>query len=250
MKGAGPNSVLAVNRLRVRGGDGHLLGPFTFSLARGQCHVLKGLARDEMSALFDALTCQRRPVSGSVVFDHRRLDGLAPYRLAALGLTGVAVDPALLRGETVLANLLLARHAERWSVTFEHLFFPPWVRREEINHRRRVEEVLEWLGLQAWRECVVGSLSASLVKWVDLARALVSRPRILILADPAAPLEARECERMAVCLRAAKDRGLALVLMEAEGRLARWLGDDSGPLAPDPDDGEGQACAGRAERQP
>ena len=129
--------------------------------------------------------------------DDRDITHLAPSRIAALGIARTFQNIALFRGMTVLDNLMLGRHIHmRTGVLTAMLRFGPALR-EEVAHRQFVEDVIEFLEIEALRKRPVGSLPYGLQKRVELGRALAAQPRILLLDEPMGGMNVEEKEDMA-----------------------------------------------------
>ncbi len=155
------------------------------------------------------------PNSGSILFAQRDITHLAPHRIAALGIARTFQNIALFRGMTVLDNLMLGRHIHmRTGVLAAMLRFGP-ARREEVAQRRVVEDVIEFLEIEALRKRPVGSLAYGLQKRVELGRALAAEPRMLLLDEPMGGMNVEEKEDMArFILDVNEEWGTTIVLIE------------------------------------
>ncbi len=123
------------------------------------------------------------PDIGTIFLDDRDITHLAPSRIAALGIARTFQNIALFRGMTVLDNLMLGRHTHmRTGVLTAMLRFGPALR-EEVAQRRFVEDVIEFLEIEALRKRPVGSLPYGLQKRVELGRALAAQPRTIVLIE-------------------------------------------------------------------
>ncbi|MFQ5897809.1 MAG: ABC transporter ATP-binding protein [Candidatus Methylomirabilia bacterium] len=137
------------------------------------------------------------PDEGSIAFDGADITRRSPSRIATLGVARTFQNIALFRGMTVLDNLMLGRHIHmRRGVLASMLYFGP-TRREEAQHRRVVEDVIEFLEIEPLRKRVVGALPFGLQKRVELGRALAAHPKLLLLDEPMGGMNIEEKEDMA-----------------------------------------------------
>jgi|GEM_PF-3768198 len=210
--------LLAVRRLCGPAGHSVRVRDINFSLGTGAALTIMGPSGAGKSTLLEMMACFRPSASGRVIFRGRNILGLAAFRLARLGLAMVAERPCLLGRATVLENLLLGRHAERRTGLLQHMVFPPWVTGEEVNHRRRVEEMIDLLDLHEVRYEIVGDLPADVQRTVDLGRALVMRPRLLLCDEVFRGLSPAQSGTLSHALTLARRRGVALVMTQEEGR--------------------------------
>jgi branched-chain amino acid transport system ATP-binding protein len=156
-----------------------------------------------------------RPDSGSIVLEGREISAMRPSQIAALGIARTFQNIALFSGLTVLDNLMLGRHVHmRAGVLASALYWGP-ARKEEIAHRERCEEIIEFLKLQDLRKQQTGALSYGLRKRVELGRALALEPRVLLLDEPMGGMNQDEKEDMArYVLDVNLERKVTVVLIE------------------------------------
>jgi branched-chain amino acid transport system ATP-binding protein len=169
------------------------------------------------TSLFNCVSGLYRPSSGAVRFAGRDITRLAPHAIAALGVARMFQNLALFENMTVLDNLLIGRHHLCRTGFLRNAFFTPATRREEIAHRRRVEEVIDFLDLERYREIPVLVLPYGVRKRVELGRALCMEPRLLLLDEPTAGLNQEETEEMArFVLDVKEELGITQILIEHE----------------------------------
>lgn len=154
------------------------------------------------TSLLNCISGLYRPQEGEIVFldrDRKRhfLHRLAPHRIAELGVARTFQNIELFKHMTVLENLMLGRHVHmRGGVVSGGLYWPSQ-RSREIEHRRHVESVIDFLDLEPFRRSVVGTLAYGIQKLVELGRALALEPDVLLLDEPLAGMNAEEKESMA-----------------------------------------------------
>jgi branched-chain amino acid transport system ATP-binding protein len=138
-----------------------------------------------------------RPQKGRISFEGKEITRLPSHKIAELGISRTFQNIQLYTGMTTLDNLMAARHIHFKENLFAGaIYFGP-ARKEEVKHRREVEEIIEFLELEPARKRIVGTLSYGLRKRVDLGRALALGPKLLLLDEPMAGMNVEEKEDMA-----------------------------------------------------
>ena len=194
----------------------------------GALHAVIGPNGAGKTSLFNCISGAYHPTAGSIALDATELIGRAPHHIAALGVARMFQHPALFGQLTVLENILVGRHHRqsqdaRW---WHDALALPRSRRAEINHRRRAEEIIEFLDLERVRKTPVAILPYGVQKRVELGRALAMEPSLLLLDEPAAGLNREETESLARYLLDIKEeQGITQVLIEHELRFVLELAD-------------------------
>ena len=155
------------------------------------------------------------PDRGKVTLDGRPITGLAPHKVARAGVARTFQNVALFRGMTVLENLMLGRNSKMRASVLSCGLFWGRAQREEISHRRQVEKFIDFLGISDIRKQPAGSLPLGLQKRVELGRALVAEPKVLLLDEPMGGMNLEEKESMArYILDVIETTDTAVVLIE------------------------------------
>jgi branched-chain amino acid transport system ATP-binding protein len=150
-----------------------------------------------------------------VIFEGQDIIGLPAYKRAQLGISRTFQNIALYTNMTALDNLMAARHIHMKSNLLTGALFYGAARREEIEHRHRVEEIIDFLEMEGIRKTVVGNLSYGLRKRVELGRALALEPTLLLLDEPMAGMNVEEKEDMARFILDIHERqGMTILLIE------------------------------------
>ena len=156
-----------------------------------------------------------RPDRGSISFEGEDITQLPPSRIAERGIARTFQNIALFKGMTVLDNLMLGRHVRMKAGVFASFVYWGLAQREEIAHREKVEDLIEFLKLEDLRKQPTGALSYGLQKRVELGRALAAEPSVLLLDEPMAGMNQEEKEDMArYVLDVNEERGTTVVLIE------------------------------------
>ena len=186
-----------------------------FSISRGEIFGLVGPNGSGKTTVTNAITGFYPPNKGSIHLDGKDITGTSPHRVAKLGVARTFQNLALFNGMSVLENILLGRHVYmKPGVLPTALYW--WIAQpEEIRNREIVEEVIEFLQLESIRNELVDGIPIGLKKRVELARALVAEPRLLILDEPMAGMNQEEKGYMArFILDARAERGVSVLLIE------------------------------------
>jgi branched-chain amino acid transport system ATP-binding protein len=148
------------------------------------------------TSLLNSITGYYHPQGGQIIFNGGVITGLHTHEITRRGIGRTFQNIELFPGASVISNLLLARHIHcNYSVGLAAIFWPS-VKREEVRHRHVVEEIIDFLEIQAIRKKPVGSLSYGIRKRVDLGRALALEPKLLVLDEPFAGMTLEEKEDM------------------------------------------------------
>jgi branched-chain amino acid transport system ATP-binding protein len=155
------------------------------------------------------------PDRGRITLDGVDLTHLSPSRVAELGVARTFQNIALFKGMTVLDNLMLGRHVRMKAGVLSSFIYWGLAQREEVQHRRRVEDLIDFLKIQDLRRRPTGSLPYGLQKRVELGRALALDPKILLLDEPMGGMNQEEKEDMArFILDVNEEWGTTIILIE------------------------------------
>jgi branched-chain amino acid transport system ATP-binding protein len=197
-----------------------------FEVHPGELFAIIGPNGAGKTSLFNVLSGVYRPQQGSVEFLGEDILGRRPHRIAAMGMARTFQNIALFEHLTVLDNLMLGRHQHiRYGAAAAILWRGPALR-EELRHRRVVEEVVDFLDLAAWRSHPVGLLPYGVQKRVELGRALAMEPRLLLLDEPVAGMNLEETEDTARYVLDIRDElAVPIIMVEHDMGLVMDLAD-------------------------
>jgi branched-chain amino acid transport system ATP-binding protein len=192
----------------------------------GEIRAIIGPNGAGKSSLINVISGIYRPDRGRVWIGAQSFVQAPTQRLARLGVARTFQNLALFKGLDVFDNILCGRVAVRRASFVEQIVGLGRARREKDDARARVEAIVEFLDLGAVRTRMVGTLPYGLQKRVELARALVARPKILLLDEPMAGMNASEKQEMAQFVRAARDEfGTTIILIEHDIGIVMGLSD-------------------------
>ena len=161
------------------------------------------------------------PDTGRIVLEGRDVTDLAPSRIAELGIARTFQNIALFRGMTVLDNLLLGRHVHMKTGVLSAFAYWGFAQKEEVLHRKRVEDIIDFLRIQDLRRRPTGSLAYGLQKRVELGRALMARPTLMLLDEPSMGLAPKlVAEIYEIVARLNREEGVAVLLAEQNATMA------------------------------
>ena len=225
MKDAG-GALLELEGISMRFGGVTALRDVGFSVRNGEIFALIGPNGAGKTTLFNVISGIYPTQTGSVIFDGQDLGLVPPHRIAALGIARTFQNIELFDRATVLQNLLIGGHARRRTGLWQDLLFLRATREAECQLRAQVEQVIDFLELQHYRDALVGSLPYGVRKIVELARALCVGPRLLLLDEPSSGLNAEETDDLAFWIQDIRsDLGITVLMVEHDMSLVSRVSD-------------------------
>ena len=218
--------VLAVRDVTVRFGGIVALDGVSFDVAAHEIVGLIGPNGAGKTTLFNCLSRLYDPAGGTLAFEGRPLDQLAPHRIAALGISRTFQNLALFPSLSVLQNVMIGMHCRTRAGFAASALRLPRVRAEERRIAEGAQELVAFFGLEAVAAHPAAGLPFGTLKRVELARALAAQPRLLLLDEPAAGLNHEEVEALARLITAIrKERGMTILLVEHHMGLVMQVSD-------------------------
>lgn len=231
-------SLLSVKDLSISFGGVKAVDGVSFDVQPGEVFTIVGPNGAGKSTIFNLISRFYQPTGGAIHFDGKDITNMSPDNIAPLGIARTFQNIELFEHSTVLHNLLVGRHSQRKTHWIEDMLFLPSVRRAEMEHRERAEEVIDFLDLQPYREKMIAGLPYGLRKVVEIARALASGPKLMLLDEPASGLSVEETQDVAFWIEdMKKDMGLTVLMVEHDMSLVSQVSDrvlaiaDGRPLA-------------------
>ena len=219
-------SYLKAENLCLQFGGLKAVDAVSFEVEKGEIFTIIGPNGAGKTSIFNMISRFYQPTSGRLFFDGRDITDAPAHRIAEMGIARTFQNIELFENASVLGNLLVGRHCHATTRLWEEILFLPKVRRAETEHRRRVEEVIEFLALEAHRDKIIAGLSYGVRKVVELARALCSQPKLILLDEPSSGLNVEETDDMAFWIRDLKDEaGITVLMVEHDMSLVARVSD-------------------------
>ena len=220
------STLLAIRELSLSFAGVRALKEVSLDVAEGGITAVIGPNGAGKTSLFNCISGLYRPDSGSIRLGGRELTAMPAHDIAGLGVARMFQNLALFENLTVLENLLLGSHHLYRAGFLSNLLWLPGTRRQEIAHRARIEELIDFLDLESYRRYPVQFLPYGVRKRVELGRALAMRPKLLLLDEPTAGLNQEETEDMArYILDIQEELQVTQILIEHELRFVLDLAD-------------------------
>lgn len=206
--------LLEVNGLTKRFGGVTAVDKVSFAVGEGSIYALIGPNGAGKTTVFNLVTAALKPDGGSVTFAGRRLDGLKPHEIAAAGVTRTFQNLQLFGRMTVLENVMTGAHLTGTAGFIRAMFRRPGMTVEEQIMRKEAMALLGEVGLEHVAGLPAVMLPFGRQRLLEIARALASGPRLLLLDEPAAGLNSTETKELAAYLKKLKAQGLTMLLVE------------------------------------
>ncbi len=219
------SDLLVARGLTMRFGVLTAVDNVDFTIPAGKVIALIGPNGAGKTTLINIASGLLRPSSGRVVLEDTDLAGAPPHRIAKAGAARTFQNIRLFGDLSVLDNVLVGRHLHRRDTLFEALFNLPRAREADRRSRAAAIELLARLGIEHLAPVPAGTLSYGDQRRVELARALALAPKLLLLDEPAAGMNAAETQRLADQLRELRDDGLTLLVVEHDMELVMRISD-------------------------
>ena len=213
---AEPGPLLEAEHVSLRFGGVRALTDVSFQVRPGEVFSIIGPNGAGKTSMVNCVSGRYRPTEGRILFDGRDITRLRPNRRAAIGIGRTFQNLALFGHMTVLDNIMVGRHhLLRHGFASGMAYWLGGAQREEIAHRREVEEIIDFLEIQHVRKAVAGTLPYGLRKRVELARAVALKPRLILLDEPMAGMNLEEKEDMArYILDLNEEWGMTVLMIE------------------------------------
>ncbi|MBD3664963.1 ABC transporter ATP-binding protein [Sulfitobacter aestuariivivens] len=219
-------SLLELENVTLKFGGVTAVDDVSFAVEEGEVFALVGPNGAGKSTIFNLISRIYDPFAGDIRFQGQSLLDRQPYEIAGLGIARTFQNIELFEQASVLQNLLVGRHKHRKSNPVGEMFFTPFVRREEKRHRKAVEEVIDFLDLQPYREKFIAGLPYGVRKVVEMGRALAIEPKLLLLDEPASGLSVEETQDVAFWIEDIKKlMGITVLMVEHDMSLVSAVSD-------------------------
>jgi len=217
--------LLEVEGIAKRFGGLQVIESLSFAVEAGQVFSIIGPNGAGKTTLLNLLTGIYRPDAGRVRLAGQDVTGLAPHRWAAAGLARTFQNLQVFFNMSALDNVMTGRHRHERCAMWPSLLHTPALRRAEADCRGRAVALLRRVGLAPWLDAEAEAMPYGALKRLEIARALAAEPRLLLLDEPAAGLNATEAREIDALIRELAAEGIAVVLVEHNMRLVMEVSD-------------------------
>ena len=219
-------AILEVDEINLRFGGVTAINDVSFDVAEGELFAIIGPNGAGKTSIFNTISQVYLPQQGDIRWRGKSIMGIRPDKVAELGIARTFQNIELFPQMTVIDNLLTGRHVRmRGSIFSGAVWFGP-AKREEMENRRKVEDIIDFLEIEQWRKHPVALLPYGFQKRVELGRALAMEPELLMLDEPVAGMNLEETEDMArFILDIQRELGITIVLVEHDMGLVMDIAD-------------------------
>jgi len=212
--------LLSTTDLSLSFGGIHAVRDVSFEVESGEVYSIIGPNGAGKTSIFNLISRLYDADGGNIEFEGESIIGMPPHNIARLGIARTFQNTELFEHETVLKNMLIGRHVHRETNLLSELLFLPTVAKQEFRFRKIVEDVIDLLGLQSYRDQVIGSLPYGVRKMVEVARALCIQPKLLLLDEPSSGLNPEETDDVAFWIEDInQDFGATVIMVEHDMNL-------------------------------
>jgi len=220
------DTLLSAHNVSVRFGGVLAVNKVSFEVRRGEVFTLIGPNGAGKTTVFNLISRIYTPTTGHIDFKGQTLTQVPPHAVAGLGIARTFQNIELFEHASVLQNLLIGRHVHNRTGFWSQLLFTRSVHEAELATRRKVEEVIDFLDLQHYRDTLVAGLPYGVRKVVELARALSTEPDLLLLDEPSSGLNMEETSDMAFWIQDIQhDLGITVLMVEHDMSLVSKVSD-------------------------
>jgi branched-chain amino acid transport system ATP-binding protein len=219
-------ATLSVRNLSIMFGGVHAVEDVSFDVNPGEVFAIIGPNGAGKSTIFNLISRLYEPSSGTIHYGDIDLLKMPAHKIVHAGIARTFQNIELFEQATVLQNLLVGRHSHMSANPLTSFAFLPSVKKSEIAHRRKVEDIIDLLEIAQYRDEKIADLSYGARKNVELARALCAEPSLLLLDEPASGLNNEETDDVGFWLEDIKhDLGVTLVMVEHDMNLVGSIAD-------------------------
>ena len=212
--------LLSTTDLSLSFGGVHAVRDVNFEVEEGEVYSIIGPNGAGKTSIFNLISRLYDADGGNIEFEGESISRTPPHNIARLGIARTFQNTELFEHETVLKNMLIGRHVHRKTSLLSELLFLPGVSKQELRFREIVEDVIDLLDLQSYRDQVIGSLPYGVRKMVEVARALCIQPKLLLLDEPSSGLNPEETEDVAFWIEDInQDFGATVIMVEHDMNL-------------------------------
>jgi ABC-type branched-chain amino acid transport systems, ATPase component len=222
-------SLLSLQNITKRFGGLTAVDQLSIEIEKGEIFSIIGPNGAGKSTVFNCINGLYTPEEGDIIYEGQHIKGLRPDQIAKLGIARTFQNLELFANMTTLDNIMLGRHMAMRASIFSIAalsFKRSRAAKEEMDHRKKVEEIIDFLDLEAVRFAHVSHLPYGQQKLVELGRALAQSPDLLLLDEPAAGLTQEEKEAMIYWIQDIRDQlGITILMIEHNMQMVKHISD-------------------------
>jgi len=219
-------SLFEAQGIAVRFGGIRAVDDVSFHVDKGEVFSIIGPNGAGKTTIFNLISRIYNSTEGKLIFDGQDFTKMPPWQVAGIGIARTFQNIELFPNATLLQNLLIGRHCHSRVGLLSQLAFLPSVRRAELHHREKAEDVIGFLGLERYRDTLIANLPYGVRKVVELGRALCIEPKLLLLDEPSSGLNVEETEGMGFWIEdIKKDLGITVIMVEHDMALVNQVSD-------------------------
>jgi len=220
------DTIFKVDDLAIHFGGIKAVDGVSFDVPRGSIFTIIGPNGAGKTTIFNAISRLYNVTRGTLTFDGTDITNVKAESIASMGIARTFQNIELFENASVLQNLLIGRATHSTSRFWQDMLFFPSVKQAERAHRQRVEEVIDFLDLQPHRDSLISGLPYGVRKVVEIARALCTEPKLLLLDEPASGLSVEETQDLVYWIKdIRKQLGITVIMVEHDMSLVSQVSD-------------------------
>jgi len=218
--------LIDVQGITLRFGGVTAINDVSFNVMPEELFAIIGPNGAGKTSIFNTISQVYRPQEGDIMFEGASIMGTRPDKVAAMGIARTFQNIELFPQMNVIDNLLTGRHIRMTTNIFDNAMWLGKAKREEIENRRKVEDIIDFLEIEQWRKHPVALLPYGFQKRVELGRALAMEPKLLLLDEPVAGMNLEETEDMArFILDIKRELNVPMIMVEHDMGLVMDIAD-------------------------
>lgn len=219
----------SIENLSIRFGGVKAVNNVSFSVEKNEIFSIIGPNGSGKTTIFNLISGIYRPDQGTIALEGENMVGKTPDRIAKKGIARTFQNIELFANATVMDNLMLGRHIHMKTGIFGGAFMfgkRSRAAREEVVHREKVEQIIDFLELQSVRDQFVGSLAYGKRKLVEVGRALALEPKVMLLDEPSAGMNTEEKDELTLWIKDIReDYNITILLIEHDMNMIMGISD-------------------------
>ncbi|MBS0013935.1 MAG: ABC transporter ATP-binding protein [Desulfobacterales bacterium] len=219
----------AVSGLTMAFGGLRAADDVSFEVVKGEIYAIIGPNGAGKTTIFNCINGIYPPTEGKIIFKDKNIRGHSPDRVAKAGIARTFQNIELFSNMNTMENIMLGRHLFMKTGLFRGALMwgkKSFAGKEEIENRRKVEEIIDLLELQSFRNKIVGALPYGIQKKIELGRALAAEPELLLLDEPCAGMNAEEKQDVVFWIKDIQDElGITILLIEHDMNMVMDISD-------------------------